>query len=106
KKGSSRVAAPRRRRHSASICAIASTPPSSDDATACLPSPFSCTSVPQHRLAQVTRRIDLAAARDGNLVCEELERHHGEDGHGHLVRLRNGQDPVSPPLEIRSEEHT
>src|SRR5690625_6467469 len=67
--------------------------------------PTTNTSLHRHALREVARLVDVAAAHHGNVIRQELQRHHGKQRRQELLHARNADDVLAEIVE-RSEEHT
>ena len=56
----------------------------------------------RHALREIPRLIDVAAAAHGDVIREQLQRHHEQHRHQQRVRVRHGQDDVARRIEDRS----
>ena len=60
-----------------------------------------CFLLNRDRLCEVTRFVDIAAARDGGIVSEQLKRHDRQQRQQEFIRLRYHDDMVDVLLKLR-----
>ena len=60
-----------------------------------------CFLLNRDRLCEVTWFVDIAAARDGGIVSEQLERHDRQQRQQEFIRLRYHDDMVDVLLKLR-----
>src|SRR5690625_7665659 len=57
--------------------------------------PTTNTSLHRHALREVARLVDVAAAHHGNVIRQELQRHHGEQRRQELLDARTADDVLA-----------
>ena len=64
--------------------------------------PFGCrvSSLDRHALREVARFVDVAAELDGEMIGEELQRDHSQDGADVIGDLRDDDNIVGDVLEV------